>query len=228
MNLLKRLSRQEVKDHSEEISEIYDEMLQMHQRIEFMEGKLSTFQIINEQLEDAAMIKESAYLVSEKLKEMYHEIQITKDVNREENVETKNYIHQLIKQMEDTVANLVRFSDQHKNEIKSNIQLFEDEVKSFQNTYTRLIESTKEELKKEMEVRYQDQLKESQIAQQKLQNQIELINSQIQEEQLVVRDLKLEMTHQGQEFQKQLRQKNLMIYVSYFLIASLVVWNLYI
>lgn len=227
MNLLKRLSRQEVKDHSEEISEIYDEMLQMHQRIEFMEGQLSTFQMVNEQLEDATMIKESAYLVSEKLKEMYQEIQITKDVNREENLETKNYIHQLVKQMEDSVANMVRFTDQHKNEMTSNIKFMQDEVTNFQDTYTRLVESTKEELKQEMEVLYEEKRKESQMAQQQLQNQIEQLNSRLQEEQQALRDFQLEVSHRDREFQKQVRQKNLMIYINYVLFASLVIWNVW-
>lgn len=111
--------------------------------------------------------------------------------------------------------------------MKSNLQFLQDEITKFQDTYIRLIESTKEELKQEMEVLYQEQLKESQMAQQQLQNQIEQLNNQLHEEQQALRDLQLEMTHRDREFQKQLGQKNLMIYISYFLVASLVVWTVW-
>jgi hypothetical protein len=232
MGLFERLSKKETKEKEEELLDIYEEILNIHNKLERFDNQLAQLREVDQQLQEAISIKKAAAMVAEKLEEAYRDVQLISKAIKKDDKEMRNFIVQQVAKIE-LIAK--KFKEQVRMELSADYQ---KEVTTFKETYAQSLEQFQQEMKQQTENLLEETSKvmekrhaKYQSAMQQLENELQILNEHVREEQKKheqeLSDLKKELLQKEKLWQRERKQRDIMIIAAILLLSSLSLWALW-
>ncbi|MFC7439713.1 hypothetical protein [Laceyella putida] len=220
MGLFDRFSSKEEIGKSGELQEIYEELIHLYNKLEVWEGELAQLRKADQQLQEAAAVRQSAMMVSEKLSEVYRDVQLISEAIRKDDRETRRFVVQHVGKMESTARNALAEAR----------EAIASEIASFKGDLSQLVDQTHRELKKRMEDEWQELICRLEEKQSQHDSAIQALQDQLNEwqkknEQMVT-GLNAEFMQKEERWKSQLKQRDRLLIIAMLVSIALSAWSL--
>ncbi|WP_044640124.1 coiled-coil domain-containing protein [Risungbinella massiliensis] len=244
MGLLERLVKKESHEKEEGLTEILDEMLNIHNRLEQLDNQFVQLKKVDQQLEEANSMKHSALMVANKLEEIYRDVQLISQAIRNDDNELRSYIQQQVNKIEfiekNSLDEIKKYGEQiraeismdHQNKMTDLKESYDQQQLTLQQLENQL-QTWNENLQKEQKKQkaFQESIDERQLALQQLENQIHTHNEKVQAEQKKkeeeLAELRNTLSQKEKIWQSQMKRRDVIFASAFLLLTSISLWALW-
>jgi chromosome segregation ATPase len=219
MRLFERFGKQG-RDAVDELQEVYQEMVQLHNRLEACEREWARLRDVDEQLREAEFVRHSAKAVSDKLNEVYRDVQLISEAIRTDDRETRRFVVQQVHQME-SLANQT---------IAESKEALATEVAALKEELQKWIEESQAEWRAGVEAEWKERMSRLEEKQSQLESTMQSLQDQLREQQKkeqALDDLVTKFAQKEADWEKRLKRRGRLVMIAILVCFALSVWSLY-